>query len=192
MLPESIPDRRIFALALALAGLVAAAGGCGQGLRIERVAPAASMSSGSPADSRAEVAGGSVATWTPGHDRAAFDLRLAVTEAHWAIVRAPARGEGAGTSTKPGGPATTTSATAPTNREIARITAMLPDGREATIIAWRRPGAPGKEASTSIVAAVRVGRFGDAQAEAAYLKCFDKLFRGPASHPRGPKYVLPP
>lgn len=70
------------------------------------------------------------------------------------------------------------------------MTALLPDGREATIIALGEAGA-NEAAGTTFAAAVRVGRFGDAQAEAAFLTTLDHLLRGEPARPRGKKFTLP-
>lgn len=177
MAAQSTPLARKFASLFALAAAAAFACGCHAGPTIERLdgaAPRDAAGTGTGAAGWEAAAGGSIARWR-GMDleRALFDLRRAVPEAHWALLRAPSPGK-----------------VEPWAGEPRTMMAMLPDGREATIVALREAGA-NEATDATFAAAVRVGLFGDAQAEAAFLTTLDQLLRGEPARPRGKKFTLP-
>lgn len=112
------------------------------------------------APTRAAFKAGSMSRWAAEPERTAIEARMAIREAHWAFLQ----------TEQPEG-------------EPPRLRALLPDGREATILTLAQPG--------GVAVLVQVGRTGDAGAEAAYLEALDGLLKGPPSRPRAGKFRLP-
>ncbi len=69
-------------------------------------------------------------------------------------------------------------------REVVHAAALLPNGRTAEIVA--RAAGPGE-----VMAAVRVGHFGDAQAERAFLSTLQKVLSGKPAPVRDARFRLP-
>lgn len=111
----------------------------------------------------AELGHASTARVEGERSRLADDIRRAIKRSHWGLVRFT-EAENAG--------------------GVMRAEAMLADGRVVTIVL--EPG----EAETHTVA-VRVGRFGDAAVETAYLQVLADTLCDTPKPPRDAKFHLP-
>lgn len=104
--------------------------------------------------------------WQADFNRVLYDIPRAVQQLHWglAAVRLVPRSSGEG--------------------EIVRAKAVLPNGHEANMAAW-------KLHHGTIVVAVRVGHFGDSRHEEAFVAQLAKVLRGKPSRRHRQEFELP-
>lgn len=114
----------------------------------------------------------SVAQWPADFKRLVYDIPRAVKKHHWGMLGLKQHGpEGGDTETE-------------ASERIIRAAALLPDGRSATIVAW-------PEDETTIAVALRVGPFGDALQEEAFLVRLAQVMRGKPSRRHRQEFELP-
>jgi hypothetical protein len=67
--------------------------------------------------------------------------------------------------------------------------AQMPDERVVDVLAWAESAEGGHEGPVAVQ--VRVGRFGDAEAEAAFLAALKRTLDGEPARKRVQKFILP-
>ncbi len=140
--------------------------GCG-GVAVERIEDLGVAGIGEPFPSA------SMARLGGGFDRLVDDIPRAVKQHHWGLLSLRrSRVEHAHRVRRD------------QTSEVIRARALLPDGREAEMVAW-----PVGEDRVGM--AVRVGRGGDADAEKAFLKRFARVLRGRPSRRHRQGVALP-
>jgi len=116
--------------------------------------------------------------WNADNSRLGDDLPRAIEAVHWAVIRMalrPAALEVPEESLDDQGRATAM---------VWRADALMPDGREARIVAWT----PDPQ---QVAVAVRVGSFGDAAEEQRFVDALREVLDGPPKRKRRDKFVLP-
>ena len=104
----------------------------------------------------------SMASWPAAFDRLIYDIPRAIKRLHWGMLTV---------RQDPDAP-------------VIRATALLPDGREATLFAWEpRQGL--------ITVALRVGHFGDRRQERACIAAVRAVLRGKPSRRHRQGFQLP-
>ncbi len=109
----------------------------------------------------------SAAEWSADPARLADDIERAIKDMHWGKLSLRAEPE------------------QPKERPIIRAAALLPEDRSAHIAAW---GIDDKHVRVT----VRVGHFGDTQAEQQFINALAERLHGKPKPQRGGKFVLPP
>ena len=104
----------------------------------------------------------SMATWPAAFDRLIYDIPRAIQRLHWAMLTV---------CQDPSAP-------------VIQAAALLPDGREATLFAW-------KSREGLITLALRVGHFGDRRQERACIAAMRAVLSGKPSRRHRQGFQLP-
>ena len=116
--------------------------------------------------------GAAFARWKADPNRLVADIPRAVSRCEWAMLHMqPRLRHGKAEPLEPDKP--------------VEAMALLPDDREAKIMAW-------KVSDQEVAAAVRVGLFGDPDLELQYLKILASVMAGQPAPKRGGWFELPP
>ncbi len=147
--------------------------GCGQtAVPVQSLAPAGSGGNDRPA-------GRTWDQWQADPARLEADLRRATEALHWAVLRLDRRPAALELDEEPPPPEISLQSA------IAwRLRALLPDGREAHVVAWEAQ--PGQVAVSALV-----GHFGDAALEKRFIDELRRTLAGPAQRVRHDKFLLP-
>ncbi len=116
--------------------------------------------------------GASVAKWPADFDRLIYDIPRTVRRVNWGLLNVkslPVNGNARSRSQPP----------------IIRASALLPDGRTATVIAW-----PASDRAIGV--ALRVGHFGDRRQEGRFIRHLAQVLRGKPSRKHRQAFELPP